>query len=1017
MSKVPLVVGLQKIIQAFKKWLPFKPGDGESSLAQDGNQAFAVNGTALGYQTIVGSKGYRISAFAPGDKDENGNYINGTYTLVLNQDELISQEIKGATYCIYLKQSKDSVGTISAINGNVITVDGFLYPAKWDEGEWEELDENGNKTGNTLTGDAWEQAKAEAFASSYIIFEGLPTIGNINVGTGAHAEGWGNIATQIGSHAEGAESKALGKYSHAEGNGSVAYYSAHSEGKYAKAIGYHSHAEGYQTESIGMDSHAEGRTTKAIGQDSHAEGISTSSEGIYSHAEGSATAAKGQAAHSEGQGTEASGSRSHAEGFSTNASGQAAHSEGYRTISSNVGSHSEGVDTQATAKASHAEGLNSKATAQSSHAEGYNSTASGENSHAEGYITTASGIDAHTEGRNTVASGQQSHAQGSQSKAYGNYSHAGGLGATTGILNEDGTVVTNSGAYAFSHGYQTSAKARGSVALGRDTTATEDYQTVVGSFNDTSIENARFVVGTGTNANNLKNGLVVYTDGHVSAGKGGASGNDLVTVDQLNNTYFSQTKKVISTSSSIGWYQIAKGSNIKPVSGIFKVTAQIQAGGLWSEIIFVASKAFNADGKVTIINEQAHTNGAAINDVRLRYTNNTANSDVYVDVHCKNNNNSATDTVTISVELIDSTKTDKLAGGLWNLTDIVQEPSTGWTYAKQINAKKILAINSDGTGSIQTPSSPSDDNIANVGFVKEQANTNKSNIAINTNNIAKNTADIVKNTVRIDGINLALGDMNTVTTVEDAYDTRTTANGLPIISGMETKVSKIEGASKQVSIGTVARQIISVKDAWRDEFAFECIDFTFKFTIEAEDAAEGFHEFSVSGWYEWNYEFLENYTENVYVSNVYRISVEYSSTSGLTDHYSISPSDSFRTGRYLASIQISADDTGNVQMNFSLTARKNAHAKISGIKSTNPNVPHTESILSLGTTYELAQGDYIDLDNQKLVKRGKTTNINIPNTYIAYRNGTEEILGNDNAQQQAYPTITQTYYTKTGGTE
>lgn len=536
MSKVPLVVGLQKIIQAFKKWLPFKPGEGESSLAQDGNQAFAVNGTALGYQTVVGSKGYRISAFTPGDKDEDGNYINGTYTLVLNQDELISQEIKGATYCIYLKQSKDSVGTISNINGNIITVDGFLYPAKWDEGQWEELDENGNKTGNTLTGDAWEQAKAEAFASSYIIFEGLPTIGNINVGTGAHAEGWGNIATQIGSHAEGAESKALGKYSHAEGNGSVAYYSAHSEGKYAKAIGYHSHAEGYQTEAIGMDSHAEGRTTKAIGQDSHAEGISTSAEGLYSHSEGQNTLAQGQSAHAEGRDTKAIGGLAHAEGFSTNASGQAAHAEGYRTISGNIGSHSEGVDTQATAKASHAEGLNSKATAQSSHAEGYNNTAGGENAHAEGYTTTANGLDAHSEGRNTVASGKQSHAQGLQSKAYGDYSHAGGHTSQTGKLSSDGslgTTASTSGAYAFAHGFQAKAEARGSVALGRDVIANEEFQVVVGAFNDTSKNKVAFAVGTGTNSSSLKNGLTVYKDGRVEVGKGGVNENDLATVGQL----------------------------------------------------------------------------------------------------------------------------------------------------------------------------------------------------------------------------------------------------------------------------------------------------------------------------------------------------------------------------------------------------------------------------------------------------------------------------------------------------
>ena len=423
MSNIGILEALQKTIQAIKQWLPFSPGDGASSIAQDGNQAFSANGTALGYNTIAGSKGYRISAFTPGDKDKNGNYINGTYTLVLNRGEIIPQEIKNSTYCIYLKQSKDSVGTVSAINGNVITVDGFLYPAKWDEGQWEELDENGNKTGNTLSGDAWEAAKAEAFATSYILFDGFPTIGNVNVGTGAHAEGYNNIATQIGSHAEGAESKALGKYSHAEGDGTVAYYSGHSEGKYSKAIGYHSHAEGYQTRAEGMDSHAEGRTTKAIGQDSHAEGL----------------------------------------------------------------------------------------------------------------LTEAKGTNSHAEGENTQAIGNQSHSAGSGSIAYGSNSYAGGMNSTTGMLDAEGKVETGSGAYAFAHGYQTEARGKGSVALGRDTIATDAFQTVVGSFNDPTVENARFVVGIGDKASNLKNGFVVYEDGRAAVEKDPTNDMDVATKQYVDN--------------------------------------------------------------------------------------------------------------------------------------------------------------------------------------------------------------------------------------------------------------------------------------------------------------------------------------------------------------------------------------------------------------------------------------------------------------------------------------------------
>jgi hypothetical protein len=504
--------------------------DGENSFAQSGydNKSYAIAGSALGYNTISGSKGYRISAFTPGEKDDAGNYINGTYTLVLDEGEVIPQEIIGSTYCIYLKQTKDSVGTISSINNNIITVDGFLYPNMWDEGKWEKLNEDGTKAkdenGNQiyLTGEEWEAAKAEAYASSYIIFEGLPTIGNINVGTGAHAEGYASIATQVGSHAEGADSKALGKYSHAEGDSTVAYYSAHSEGKYAEAIGYHSHAEGYQTRAEGMDSHAEGRTTKAVGQDSHAEGLSTKAEGLNSHSEGQYTLAQGQASHAEGGTTKALGAYAHAEGYETEASASHTHTEGLRTKATAAASHAEGGNSQATGIRAHAEGLNTIASGDNSHTEGSSTKSEGENSHTEGVSTKASGSNAHAEGSSTVASGINSHAEGSSTKATGSNSHAAGNSTIAagdhsyagGLSSE----VTTGSYYAFAHGYQAKAAKKGSFALGRDVTTTNDFQTVVGSFNDTSVKNANFVVGAGSSESNRKNSFVSYTDGRAAIG-------------------------------------------------------------------------------------------------------------------------------------------------------------------------------------------------------------------------------------------------------------------------------------------------------------------------------------------------------------------------------------------------------------------------------------------------------------------------------------------------------------------
>ena len=950
--------GVHKVSELPFTEAPVISGEADNSVIQKGdassdesknfvNRVYAVAGTAFGYNNIAGSKGYRILNFTPGEQDEAGNYINGTYTLDITNEETIPNEIIGKLYSIYLKQTKDRVGTISAINGNVLTVDGFLYPAKWDEGEWEELDEEGNKTGNTLTGEAWEEAKAEAYASSYIIFEGLPTIGNILVGTGAHVEGWGNIATQIGSHAEGAQSQALGKYSHAEGDATVAYYSAHSEGKYAVAEGYHSHAENYRTLASGQSSHAEGTDTVASGHSAHAEGCNTDATGKYAHAEGNNTTASGVISHAEGFETNATNSYSHSEGYKTNATGNIAHAEGSNTTASGQRAHAEGLSSVASGNNSHAEGSNTVASAENAHAEGVTTKASGNHTHAEGQGSQAIGGTSHAEGSSTKTYGAASHAEGQNTVAYGNYSHVGGMNSTAGTTDASGQPLVNSGLYAFSHGYQTHARGKGSVALGRDTIAAGDYETVFGAFNDTTKTNVAHAIGIGTSETARRNGLTVYKDGRVEAGAdpkndldlatkqyvdskddaivildwtsemslediqaliddvrgdlvlninnynaygvlnfssnirsiylggdsspfvtyqgpgkssgtsifysngwvvenceitdfnyvynmwpagyirncgvvqdsyaqyeidncdllirsaatsfAGSSGNlnisnckmivdfdigldmlnyqvtisnceyinnvkitnqergeydessddwyihfndckfvsnvwlapgahsdfdiqynDCEFVDNLtvyrapnfidkstlvdqndltaintkintlaNNIIPKQTTKITLTDEETcgGWYRIAQSSNIKTVSGIFKITTSLQSGGKWSEIIFIASKAFNADGSVKILNHQKHTNGIAIDKIRVAYLNNTASTPAYIDVHCVN---SGAKTVTMTVELLENVNTTNDTGDKWILLAATKESTTEpWTIAKQFLSTDI----------------------------------------------------------------------------------------------------------------------------------------------------------------------------------------------------------------------------------------------------------------------------------------------------------------------------------------
>ena len=76
------------------------------------------------------------------------------------------------------------------------------------------------------------------------------------------------------------------------------------------------------------------------------------------------------------------------------------------------------------------------------------------------------------------------------------------------------------------------------------------------------------------------------------------------------------------------------------------------------------------------------------------------------------------------------------------------------------------------------------------------------------------------------------------------------------------------------------------------------------------------------------------------------------------------------------------------------------------VKGTDISIADEVSKLTLSKIYELGEGDYIDLENQKSYIGGVESDINEPNTYTAYKNSTEQIIGNNGI----LPTITQTYY-------
>lgn len=370
-----------------------------------------------------------------------------------------------------------------------------------------------------------------------------PTIGDIDLGQTAHAEGGNTKALQMFSHAEGYGTEALGQYSHAEGRENKAVYAAHAEGRGTEAMGNYAHTEGQTTKAYGGKSHAEGTQTETYANNSHTEGFrsiikdgagahaegygnviditentsvtttTATGQSIGAHAEGVSNKAAGIGAHAEGRGNTVNEEAAHVEGKNNMASGRASHAEGFTTRAGNLEApteqttategwfaHAEGNSTLAKGSASHAEGAGTKALARAAHAEGRHSIALGNYSHAEGFDTmagkptddvpqpttianTTEGFFAHAEGHHTLASGNSSHAEGKDTEASGNSSHAEGASTVASGYRShaEGDSTTASGSTSHAEGTRTVASGNSSHAEGSNTDSSGNHSHTEGT--------------------------------------------------------------------------------------------------------------------------------------------------------------------------------------------------------------------------------------------------------------------------------------------------------------------------------------------------------------------------------------------------------------------------------------------------------------------------------------------------------------------------------------------------------
>jgi hypothetical protein len=250
-------------------------GTEPNSLQTQNSQAISEGAIALGKNSIAGSKCFNITAF---------DDTNKSYTL----DSVEGLEV-GDVYSLKLDYIYDNKGTITAINGNVVTVDNY------------QPDENADK---------------------YFRVVSKPTCGTTDFGINAFAEGEECMAVGDNSHASGLKTRAEGKYAHTEGKETVAHSAGHSEGVKCEARGYASHAEGEETLASKPQAHAEGVKTQANGQASHADGMYGKANGKAARVSGYGCIANGDYSEAGGVNTEANGEHSRASGYGCKANGK-----------------------------------------------------------------------------------------------------------------------------------------------------------------------------------------------------------------------------------------------------------------------------------------------------------------------------------------------------------------------------------------------------------------------------------------------------------------------------------------------------------------------------------------------------------------------------------------------------------------------------------------------------------------------------------------------------------------------
>ena len=343
-----------------------------------------------------------------------------------------------------------------------------------------------------------------AFLVGNVLVEDPNNVGENSIAAGYQSQAIGDFSQAFGhqSYSSGKNSTAIGNNAKAQGLNSV------SIGNYANAGDTSSFALGTGAGAFGVNSYAIGSAgidsaglptdnTTSWGDNSFALGMGSISEGSGSVSLGTRAETNGDFSLALGYGADAIGK------FST-AIGRYADAIGESSIAMGASAKSEGVESTAIGRIAIAAGKYSTSIGFKTTANGGWSTALGTSTMASGGFSTAIGFE-------TTASGYASMAMGRGTIAAGNYSTA------------MGKETTAARYYSTAMGAYTTADGQTSTAMGWYTRAGSFCSMAIGRYNDFRYGDTvswvetepLFIIGNGSDEDNLSNAMLVRKDGAV----------------------------------------------------------------------------------------------------------------------------------------------------------------------------------------------------------------------------------------------------------------------------------------------------------------------------------------------------------------------------------------------------------------------------------------------------------------------------------------------------------------------